>query len=222
MNTERCKYFLRRFKVGLAFLLCAMQLGLILFSWILAAAYPELPVRSLLSSEGIRWFLGQFTDNMQTPLLVWLLLCSIAYGAVRESRIIPAVKSCLYGKYLSYRQKVALWLVLSELMLSVTVMSLLGGMPHAILLSVTGDLFPSSFSRSIIPVSAFCISVFSVTFGVVSGKQKTFNDVFNMLTIGIVYTLPLWLLYVLGIQFYCSLLFVFKDGVFVNSPVPFL
>lgn len=210
MNTDRCKHLMQRFKVALAVGLCVMQLGIILFSWILAAAYPELPVRSLLSSEGIRWFLGEFTDNLVTPLLGWLLLCSIAYGAVKDSGMIPAITSFLRGQHLSYRQKTALWLVLSELIVSVVVMFLLAGIPHAILLSVTGELYPSSFSRSLIPVSAFCLSVFSVTFGVASGRQKTANELFNMLTAGIAYTLPLWLFYVLGVQLYCSLLFVFR------------
>lgn len=202
---------LRHIKVGSALLLCTLQLLLVLLSWILAAAFPELSVRSLLSSEGIRWFLGNFTDNMQTPVLVWLLVGSVAYGALRDSKMPHALRECLGKERLPYRKRLALSLVLFEFVVCVAVMFLLAGIPHAILLSVTGNLFPSSFSNSIIPVTAFCLSLFAVTFGTISGMQKTAEDVFSMLTSGISYTLPLWLIYILGAQLYFSLLFVFPD-----------
>lgn len=202
---------LRHIKIWSALLPCMLQLALVLLSWILAAAFPELSVRSLLSSEGIRWFLGSFTDNMQTPLLVWLLVGSVAYGALRDSKMLHAIRECLGKERMPYRKRLALSFVIFELIACVAVMFLLAGIPHAILLSVTGNLFPSSFSNSIIPVTAFCLSLFAVTFGTISGTQKTMDDVFGMLVSGISYTLPLWLIYILGTQLYFSLLFVFPD-----------
>lgn len=190
-------------------LLCAMQISVILISWILAAAYPEYPVHSLLSSEGIRWFLGNITQNMQTPVLVWLLVGSVAYGAVKDSKILYALLECFSKNRLPYRQRLALSFVFIEFIVCIVVMFLLAGMPHAILLSVTGDLFPSSFSRSLIPVISFCLSMFSVTFSTISGIHKTLDEVIDMLTSGIAYTLPLWLIYILGVQLYFSILFCF-------------
>ena len=42
------------------------QILLMLTSWLLTAAMPENYNRSLLSSEGIRWFFGQFQDHAGT------------------------------------------------------------------------------------------------------------------------------------------------------------
>ena len=50
------------------------QILLMLTSWLLTAAMPEDYNRSLLSSEGIRWFFGQFQDHLASPVLVWLVL----------------------------------------------------------------------------------------------------------------------------------------------------
>jgi len=188
-----------------------MQMTLVLLSWILTAAYPELSVRSLLSPEGIRWFLGNFTENIQTSLLVWLLLCSIAFGAVKESKILHAIKkSVVCGESLPYRQRLALWLVLFEFIVCFSAIFMLAFTPHAILLSATGELFPSSFSRSAVPSAAFCLTLFSVTFATISGTAHTHKDVFNMLTVGLSRSVPLLLIYIPGVQLYYSLLFVFS------------
>ena len=56
-----------------ALLLVVAELLLVLLSWLLSAMMTE-GVRSMLSSEGIRWFFGSFSEVVQTPLLVWLLL----------------------------------------------------------------------------------------------------------------------------------------------------
>ena len=56
---------------------------LVLASWLLTAAMPDEFSRSLLSAEGIRWFMGHFALNMSSVWLVWLLLFSLAWGALR-------------------------------------------------------------------------------------------------------------------------------------------
>ena len=58
----------------LMLVLGSMQLLLILASWIVTSVWRGAPLRSLISSEGIRWFFGEFVSNMASPLLVWLLL----------------------------------------------------------------------------------------------------------------------------------------------------
>ena len=49
------------------------EVMLVILSWLLSATMME-GVRSLLSSEGIRWFVGSYSAMMASPLLVWLLL----------------------------------------------------------------------------------------------------------------------------------------------------
>ena len=53
-----------------------LQLLLVILSWLLSAMRVE-GVRSLLSGEGIRWFIGGFTGMLLQPLLAWLLLLLI-------------------------------------------------------------------------------------------------------------------------------------------------
>ena len=70
----------------IALALALAQLLLILTSWVWSAAMPLSGVRSMLSSEGIRWYLGHFAELMASPFLVWLLLGAMAYGAVVRCR----------------------------------------------------------------------------------------------------------------------------------------
>ena len=93
-------------------ILLGAQFMLFLVSWIISAAWPEAEVRSLLSSEALRWFMGGFVDNIASKPLVWILLLSMAYGIARESHIVDALKK---RKMNSYRQTFALRIVLGEL-----------------------------------------------------------------------------------------------------------
>ena len=47
-------------------------------SWIFAALNPESGIHSMLSSEGIRWAFGGFIRQMQSSVLVWLLLAGMS------------------------------------------------------------------------------------------------------------------------------------------------
>ena len=84
-----------------ALLLGVGQVVLILTSWLLTAAMPESFPRSLLSAEGIRWFFGRFVGNVESPLLVWLLLFSFMFGALQHSGI-------LHYRSSEYRQRIAM------------------------------------------------------------------------------------------------------------------
>lgn len=191
----------------IALLLCIAQIALLLLSWGVSAVLPDASIRSLLSSEGIRWFFGNFTKNLATPVLVWLLLGSIAYGALLECGLAMAFA---HPNRLTYREQFALRVVYVVIFVFIIVLLLLTVVPHAVLLSVTGSLFPSSFSDSIVPIVCFGICLVSVIFGVMSGRLKSLVEIFNVLVIGITYTLPLWLIYILAAELYFSILFVFS------------
>ena len=129
---------LKKYLPHIAFLLFAVQLLLMLVSWLLAAAIPTSGVRSLLSSEGLRWFLGHFSDMLGTTVLLCLLLLLMAYGCLKNCGILQ-FKS-------SYRQRRALAITLLLMVVYVGFVALLVMMPHAVLLSATGTLWPSPFS----------------------------------------------------------------------------
>ena len=188
-----------------ALTLCIVQMLVILVSWLITAAMPDAPLRSLLSSEGIRWFFGHLTENQLTPLLAWMLFIVIAYGAMRKSGLLHAVR--VMGK-VDFRQKFALRIVIFEVILFFGVMLLLTSVPHAILLSVTGNLFPSSFSQSLIPCLSFACVVFSISYGVISGSFHSLSDVFKSFTAQIPALAPLLIVYILAAQLFYSLKFI--------------
>jgi len=108
----------------------------------------------MLSSEGIRWFFGSFVSNQLSPLLIYFIMTVMAAGA--------CVRSRLYTALFHYREKAGLRVALVEFIAYVIIMILLTAVPHAILLSVTGQLFPSSFSSSFIPSLSLIITIMSL------------------------------------------------------------
>lgn len=120
---------------GAALTLLVSHAVLIILSWLLSAMGQE-DVRSLLSSEGIRWFVGSFSAMTASPLLVWLLLLLSAAGCVRQSGV-----ASLWGQHrsLTYRERIAFRVALFFLVGYVVIVGLLTLVPHAILLSATGQ-----------------------------------------------------------------------------------
>ena len=185
----------------LLMLLLVAEAGLILISWILSAMRVD-GVRSLLSGEGIRWFFGNFTSMVASPLLVWLVLLLIALGCLQKSGLIGL-------PHTSYRDRMALRITIVILMLYVGVILLLTAVPHAVLLSSTGSLFPSPFSRSIVPILSFGIILIAVSFGLVSGRFQTLTDVLDALSFGCRKGASLFIFYILLMLLFESLRFVF-------------
>lgn len=200
--------------------LVTAQLALILLSWLITAAFPELPIRSLLSSEGVRWFFGSFTANQLTPLLAWFITTAMAVGACVRSRLWAAFCTKMSGllhrrdstdgrQGLHYRERIGLRLALAEFMVYVVIMLLLTVVPHAILLSVTGELFPSAFSSSLIPSLSFVLIVMSLSYGVASGTVDSVARMHRVLVGGLEAGARIVPAYVIGMQLYMSLLYVF-------------
>ena len=89
------------------------------------------------------------------------------------------------------------------------VMLLLTAIPHAILLSVTGQLFPSSFSSSFIPSLSLIIIIMSLTYGVASGTIDSVAKMHKILVGGLEVGAKFIPTYVIGIQLYMSIIYVF-------------
>ena len=138
----------------LALMLGVFQLIAVLGSWIFKAVNPELPLRSLLSAEGIRWMVGSIGDNLAGRGLVWLLLGSMAFGSVKFCGILDVPRK---WKAMSFWDRFGLMVALAELLVIVVLTLLLTVLPHAVLLGVTGNLYPSSFSKSLFFI--VCLSV---------------------------------------------------------------
>ena len=193
---------MRRLLPSLALALMVAQLLLMLGSWLYSAAFPDAEVHSLLSGEGIRWFMGHFADVLATPLLVNIILLSMAWGVLMRCGVFTARAS--------YRQRRALWLSVAFLAAYVGVVLLLSVVPHAVLLSATGSLWPSPFSASLLPVAAFGLLTFSCLYGLIAGTFQTLSDVYESLLQGIGSAAPLLVFYILLTQLYYSFSFVFS------------
>ena len=169
---------------------------LVILSWLLSAMRVE-GVRSLLSSEGIRWFFSSFNDLIASPVLVGLLVLMCALGCLQKSRV-----TTIFGgkKSINFRDRLALYVALAFLLIYVVIIILLTLMPHAILLSATGHLFPSAFSRSLVPIIAFGICIFSVAFGLMAGVMQNLSDILQALSFGIAKGAPLLVFYLFAVQ----------------------
>ena len=206
-------------RVGVvALILVVAELLLVILSWLLSATRLE-GVRSLLSSEGVRWFFGSFTEMVASPLLVWLLLGLCAWGCLQRSGLLTFSPFHLFTSSpfhfftfspLAYRDKIAMRVSLVFLVLYLVVIALLTLTPHAILLSATGSLFPSAFSRSLVPIVCFGLCLVSLVFGLISGRLHGLADILEALSTGIAQGAPLIIIYLFAIQLYESLQFVFN------------
>ena len=191
---------MKRFLPHIALTLVVVQLLIMLVSWLLSAAFPTSGIRSLLSSEGLRWLMGHFSQLLATSLLAWLLLCAMAWGCL--------LRSGLLVRPTNYRERRAQLMALLLLAVIVGVMLLLTVVPHAVLLSAVGGLWPSPFSASLVPVVAFSITLVSAFYGLVSGRFENMSAVYDAVLFGIRQGAPLFLFYVLVIQIYESFMFV--------------
>ena len=183
-------------------ILVVAQLMIILLSWLLSAALPDLSVHSLLSSEGIRWFFGQFSSNIATPLTAWLIVAVIAYGCLSSCGILELKHP------LDFRQRVAIRFVVFEIVVFVAIILLLTLMPHAVLLSIDGDICSGSLANSIIPYLSLVVCVASITYAYLSGRCSTKAELFDMLCEGNRQLSPLFIIYVLLTQLVYSVLYV--------------
>lgn len=164
---------------------------MVLASWLLSALMPETGLHSLLSGEGLRWMFRGSVTSLLSPFLAWLLMFSFAYGCVRGSGL-------LRMSFASYRDRVAFYFMLFAIVLYIVALLLLTAVPRAVLLSATGDLFPSPFSAALVPIVCLAVCLASLIFGIFSGRCNTPTNIVWLFVDGIRSAAPLFVLYVLA------------------------
>ena len=187
------------FNLNIAFITCSLlllQIMVVILSWMIKTIYPEFNGRSLLSGEGVRWFLGNFTNNVASNILVWIILIGLSWGAIHASHILQVFKR---SHTLSYRERLGFRVVLIEIMIWFIVIVLLSFIPHAAMLSITGQLFPSSFSKSIVPLIAFIALFSSITYGLIIRRLRKGNLIIEALSNGIKQIAPYIIIYILSL-----------------------
>ena len=192
---------MRKYAAYFVLAMILAELALMLLSWILSAMMVE-DVRSMLSSEGMRWYLGHFSYILMSPLLIDLLLLSIAVGCLLRSKVFSRSKT--YHERLGRKVSIAMSIVY------IAVVSLITLMPHSMLLSATGRLFPSPFSNALLPMIAFWGVLIAVSYGLIVRSFSSFSSIVNAACDGIGIGAPVILCYLAFIQFYNSVMFVFS------------
>lgn len=181
------------------------EILLCLVSWIVSVLSPDSGVRSVFSGEGLRWLMSGYSSFVASPPLAWLLLLAMAVGTGRRSGIGRLFAPC---RRLLYRERIASVSALFVAVVYAAVVVVLSCIPHAVLLSATGRLFPSPFSAALVPVLCFGVFAVSVAYGVVSGAFVSVTGVYRSLVFGIVKASPLFLFYLLLTQLYYTFDFV--------------
>lgn len=197
----------RYFAYALLILLIAQPIVIVL-SWMLNAFFPQAGIRSLITSWGMRWYIGHFVDNVRIPFLVWALLLSMAFGAYHASGLHHALVSLMRRQPLKDKQPLALRVMALMILVLLAVVFFLAVQPHALLHNVSGGLFPSSFSDFLIPLIALVIMVGSLCFAFVNGTLNSAEKFYQLHVNGIKHIAWLFPLYILAAQLYASTLWV--------------
>ena len=188
-----------------AFILIVLQTILIFGSWIVSAAIPDSQIRPLIGAGGLRWFFSSFTEDMASPILVYIILITLTVNVFINSGICELFS---LKRKMNMQKKLALNVVLVELCTFIVLIVLLTAMPHAVLLSVTGELFPSSLSKGLIPMLCFIVTILSISYGLVSGCIKGVYDIWDSMTTGVNFLPAVCFVYILLLQFVSSLSYV--------------
>lgn len=194
--------------------LIVLQLLIVFSSWLITAAFPEVNINSLLSGRGLRWFAGQFTNNLKNNMLVWLMLFSIDWGVYKTSGLHNILckllrRHCSFSE-LRYRERVGIRLVLFGFLCFIALSIVFTMLPEAPLLSVTGSLFPSSFSSGLVPALSLIVVVSSLSYGIACGKLKTLSEIYNSISSGLMFCSKLFPMYILLVQLFYIIVYVFN------------
>ena len=191
-----------------AVVLIVAHAALVLSSWIVASVYPASRLRSMLSGEGIRWLFGSFVDNLTCPISAWLLLGAVTYGVFVSSGLKSAVLAKRNKSVYAWRRKCAMWAAILCAVVMSGLLVMLAFIPHALLLGIEGNLYPSAFCDGIVPYIAFSVMFVSIVYGLVSGEFTSLEDIFKSMYVGISFFSPLVPIYILVVQLYFSTRFV--------------
>lgn len=195
---------MNRWAARLIAAMLVLLLLIVLVSWFLSAATTG-RVHSLLSAEGMRWLCSHLAQMLGGAPLAYLLTVSMAAGCLWQSRLLQAL-----FRPAGYRQRMALRLSLVPASLGVALLVWFCAAPHAVLLSATGHLWPSPFSRALVPLLSGLLMVVASCYGLASRTLSSFSDVVQAVCWGISKASPLIVLCMLVIQIYESLCYVFQ------------
>lgn len=196
-----------RVYVVISGLLLALEAVLVFLSWILTVLFPEAGFHSILTGEGVRFFIGAYIDNLQSPLLLWILFGFIAWGCCYKSNILSYIRE----RRQPYRNRMSFRIATLFVSLYITGVLYLTFGSGNVLLGVTGHLYGSPLHRAAVPLAVWGVCLQACVYGFISGRFSSWADVFNASVYGLSKACPLVLIYLLAGHLYHSLWFVFGN-----------
>ncbi len=190
---------MKKFLTSLTIITVVAWCLLALLSWLLSAMMVG-GVRSLLTGEGLRWLFGNMTEGLLSPLLVWLILVAMSWGCLKGIRS---------NRSVAFRSKQAFRVAVLITLAYGAVITLLSAMPHAVLLSSTGTLWHSPFSRALIPLTCFGAMLFCMAYGLVSRAFTSLSSIVEAMLDGLRSAVPLFYAYMLLMPLVLALCYVF-------------
>lgn len=191
----------------LTFILIVLLIGL---SWLLSVIGE--PVRNLLSTEGIRWVFSNASVNFLIEEFSYCLQGVLMLGALKASglnRALGALVRWPGGTVITYRQRRALIFSGIVALIYICVVLLLILLPHAILLSATGRIYPSPFTEGLVSAMTIGIMLVALIYGTMSNTLRTFFDVTHIMYAGLEYY-GIWIIAAIMLaEFYAALQYVF-------------
>lgn len=195
----RVKLFLNSFSYVWLLLLIA-EAALVFVSWLLSTMMTD-GVRSLLSAEGIRWFVGDYLNIVSHRSVICIILFFMSIWVFYKTKM--SMSSQNFREYFAFRVAVIVLLLYIGVFVALTVM------PHAILLSATGELYNSPFSRAIVPAAFFGLLLLSAVYRLVLKGTASINELFWDVTQGISISAPILIIWMVFLHLYASYHYVF-------------
>lgn len=212
MTNNRDRKSIEKRLPELLLLVLLLSLGVaVVGSWIGEAA--GWPIKSLLSAEGLRWSFSHLPDRLFNTgtAVCWLLLT--VWGAIDYTgfgRVFRALTGRTFaGRMLvSLRQRHALWVSLILLLVWLGVLLMWSVLPHAILLSATGRVYPSPFIHGLLPAVALGVLGVMLLYGLLSNRLRTMAEVARMFFYGVSRHADWLCLYVLASLLYACICYM--------------
>ena len=150
-------------------------------SWLGSAA--GLAWENLLSVQGLRWYCFHAQDMLCTPVLSYVIPVVVLVGALERSGIWNVFRERMsVGRFqLTYRQRRALAMsgVFFCLFMGAVILSVTGPVP--ILLSITGEMYPSPFFVALCQSVPVGLTLSALAYASLGGHLRGWPDCLSVL-----------------------------------------
>ncbi len=156
---------LRAYVLGTAVLIVLLWL----VSWLMGIYIDG--VESVLTSNGIRWLVGNLMENFKSMPLAEIICGLMGVSVLRESGIVK-----LFDGHISLKQKRAIQITAVFIAVFALLFSLLLLLPDAILLSAFGGLANSPLMKGLFGIVMLFVLLTGNIYGYTAGRFVNLND----------------------------------------------